>query len=391
MIARGFSVVFAKEVVDNLRDRRTLLAALFYPFLGPALILLMVFAIGRLSKEAERPLKLPVEGKERAPSLVAFLEQNRVEIEPAPEDPEAAVRSGEKSLVLSIPEEFAEQFRKGHPAVVRLIIDPSRNEALSSIQRAQSLLAGYSHQIGQLRLQSRGVDPRIVDAVSVESVDVSTSQSQGARMLAMAPYLIIVSLFVGGMYLAIDSTAGERERGSLEPLLINPIGPAELVLGKAAAVLLFTFVALAETLAGFAAILNLVPLERYLGVQMSLPPRALVSILLASAPLMVFVVALQMTIASYTGSFKEAQNYISAMLLIPAIPALLMAILPVKESLWLALLPTVGQQLFINQILRGEAVHTSHLWISSIATSAAAAILLALVVRRYSREAVLFR
>ncbi len=391
MIGGGAGVVFVKEVLDNLRDRRTLLAALLYPFLGPGLILLMVFAIGRLSKEAELPLKLPVEGKENAPSLVSFLEQNRVEIQPAPLDPEAAVRSGETMLVLVIPEEFGSQFREGRPAVVRLVFDPSRNEALSSIQRAQSLLGGYAHQIGQLRLQSRGVDPRVADALAIESADVSTPQSQGARMLAMAPYLIIISLFVGGMYLAIDSTAGERERGSLEPLLINPVGRGELVLGKAAAVFLFTLVALIETLIGFAVILNLVPLERYLGVQMSLPPRALLSILLTSVPLMVFTVALQLMIASFTKSFKEAQNYISGMLLIPAVPALLMAILPVKQSLSLALIPTVGQQLFINQILRAEELNATHLAVSSLTTLGAGAILLALVVRRYSREAVLFR
>jgi len=391
VIARSAGIVFGKEVVDNLRDRRTLVAALLYPFLGPGLILLMIFAIGRLSRDAELPLKLPVEGAERAPSLVSFLEQNRVEIEPAPEDSEAAVQSGDKMLVLVIPEEFGDQFTAGHPAVVKLIFDPSRNEALSSIQRAQALLGGYAHQIGQLRLQSRGVDPRVVDALAIETVDLSTPQSQGARMLAMAPYLIIISLFVGGMYLAIDSTAGERERGSLEPLLINPLGRTELVLGKAAAVLLFTLVALLETLVGFAVILNLMPLERFLGVQMNLPPRALFSILLVSVPLMVFVVALQLMIASYTKSFKEAQNYISGMLLIPAVPALVMAILPVKESIWLALIPTVGQQLFINRILRAEEVSASHLLISSITTLAAGALLLALVVRRYSREAILFR
>jgi sodium transport system permease protein len=387
----GTRIVLAKEVLDNLRDRRTLLAALLYPFLGPGLILLMVLAIGRLSKEAELPLKLPIEGKENAPSLVSFLEQNRVEIEPAPPDPEAAVRSGEAILVLVIPEEFGSQFREGRPAVVRLVYDPSRNEALPSIQRAQALLNGYAGQIGQLRLQSRGVDPRVVDALAIETIDVSTPQSQGARMLAMAPYLIIISLFVGGMYLAIDSTAGERERGSLEPLLINPVGRGELVLGKAGAVFLFTLVALLETLLGFAVILNLVPLERYLGVQMSLPPKALFSILLVSVPLTVFTVALQLMIASYTKSFKEAQNYISAMLLIPAVPALLMAILPVKGSLALALIPTVGQQLFINQILRAEAVNVPHLVVSSVATLAAGAILLLLVIRRYSRESVLFR
>ncbi|HJS72866.1 MAG TPA: ABC transporter permease, partial [Vicinamibacteria bacterium] len=130
----GAGVVLVKEVLDNLRDRRTLLAALLYPFLGPGLILLMVLAIGRLSKEAELPLRLPVEGRQNAPSLVSFLEQNRVEIQPAPLDAEAAVRGGASILVLVIPEEFGSQFREGRPAIVRLIYDPSRNEALPSIQ-----------------------------------------------------------------------------------------------------------------------------------------------------------------------------------------------------------------------------------------------------------------
>jgi sodium transport system permease protein len=383
--------VLDKEVVDNLRDRRTLAAALLYPFLGPGMILLMIFAIGELSKDAELPLRLPVAGVENAPNLVAFLAQNNVVVEEAPSDPEGAVKSGEKSVVLVVPEGFGDAFQDGRPATIRLVQDPSRNEALSAIQRAEILIDAYGQQVGRLRLQARGVDPRIVDAIAIERVDVSTPQSQGARMLAMAPYLIIISLFVGGMYLAIDSTAGERERGSLEPLLINPVSRAELVLGKAGAVLLFTTVALLETLAGFAVILNLVPLERYIGVRMSLSLEALGYVLLVSVPLMVFVVGLQMMVASYTKSFKEAQNYISLMLLVPALPALVMAILPVRESLWVALLPTVGQQLFINQILRGEPLSAVHLALSSLVTLLAGALLLFLVVRRYSREAILFR
>jgi sodium transport system permease protein len=261
---------------------------------------------------------------------------------------------------------------------------------MRAIQRAQLLLQAYSRQIGRLRLQVRGVDPRVADAIAIEAVDVSTPQSQAARILSMAPYLILVSLFVGGMYLAIDSTAGERERGSLEPLLINPVERSELVIGKAAAVLVFTTVALIETLIGFAIILNFFPLERYIGVRMSLPPASLGAILLICLPLMVFVVALQMIIASYTKSFKEAQNYISFMLLVPAVPALIMAVLPVKESLWLVLLPTVGQQLFINQILRGEPVSLASAALGSAVTLAAGIVLLVLVTRRYCSEGILF-
>ena len=390
MISARTRTVFKKEVVDNVRDRRTLAAALFYPVLGPAMILFMIFAIGQMTRESEQPLKLPVQGADNAPNLIAFLEQNYVTIQAAPDDPEQAVRQGDEDVVVIIPEDFGAAFTDGRPATVRLVMDRSRNEAMRSIQRAQLLLQAYSHQIGRLRLLVRGVDPRVADALAIEAVDVSTPQSQAARILSMAPYLILVSLFVGGMYLAIDSTAGERERGSLEPLLINPVERSELVNGKAAAVLVFTTVALIETLVGFAIVLNFFPLERYIGVRMSLPPASLGAILLICLPLMVFVVALQMIIASYTKSFKEAQNYISFMLLVPAVPALIMAVLPVKESLWIVLLPTVGQQLFINQILRGEPVSLASAALGSAVTLAAGIALLVLVTRHYRTEGILF-
>jgi len=390
VISARTRTVFKKEVVDNVRDRRTLAAALFYPVLGPAMILFMIFTIGQMTRESEQPLMLPVQGADNAPNLVAFLEQNHVVIQEAPDNPEEAVRRGNEDVVLVITEDFGAAFIDGRPATVRLVMDQSRNEAMQSIQRARLLLQTYSHQIGRLRLQARGVDPRVADAIAIEAVDVSTPQSQAARILSMAPYLILVSLFVGGMYLAIDSTAGERERGSLEPLLINPVEPSELVNGKAAAVLVFTTVALIETLVGFAIVLNFFPLERYIGVRMSLPPASLGAILLICLPLMVFVVALQMIIASYTKSFKEAQNYISFMLLVPAVPALIMAVLPVKESLWLVLLPTVGQQLFINQILRGESVSLASAALGSAVTLAAGIALLVLVTRRYRTEGILF-
>jgi len=124
---------------------------------------------------------------------------------------------------------------------------------------------------------------------------------------------------------------------------------------------------------------------------MSLPPASIAGIVAICFPLMVFVVALQMIIASYTKSFKEAQNYISFMLLIPAVPALIMAVLPLEESLWLVVLPTVGQQLFINQILRGAPVSLASAALGSAVTLVAGIALLVLVTRRYRTEGILFR
>ncbi len=384
-------VVFRKEVVDNLRDRRTLAAALFYPLLGPAMIFLMVYMVSSVTQDREEPLELPVVGAEHAPNLMLFLRQNDVVIQGAPEDPEEAVRSGEEDLVLVVEEKFGELFQEGRPATVRLVVDDSRDTSARAVRRADRLLAGYGRLIGRLRLQVRGVDPAVTEALLIERLDVSTPQSQAARFLSIAPYFIIFSIFIGGMYLAIDATAGERERGSLEPLLINPVPRRHLVFGKMSATLLFTAVAVAETVLGFSLLFNYLPIERYLGVRMTLPLQASLMIFVMTIPMMFLAVALQFLVASSTKSFKEAQNYITFLTFVPAVPALILSVVPVKVRLSLMLIPMVGQQLLINQIMRGEAVQLTYVAVSAAVTLAIALAVTWVVIWFYGREKILFR
>jgi sodium transport system permease protein len=383
--------VARKEVVDNLRDRRTLMAALFYPLMGPLLLVLLMGVIGRsVTGQRERPLELPVAGAENAPSLMHFLEQNGAEIATAPADPEGAVRAGDVDVVLVVPESYGEEVAAGNPATVRLVIDDSRESAAVAIARTRMLLDAYARTTGALRMMARGVNPRIIDAVAIETVSVATAQSRAARFLGMAPYFIIFSIFIGGMYLAIDTTAGERERGSLEPLLINPLPRWQLLLGKYGAVLLFTLVAVAETLAAFYVVLNVVPLERYLGVRYSLDGGALVRIFLITLPMMLLAAGLQMVIATFTKSFKEAQNYLSMLPLVPALPGLFLVFLPVKQKLWMMLVPTFGQQLLINRLMRGETVDPLDVFLSAAVTILVAGLLVALAISLYRRERILF-
>lgn len=385
------SAVWRKEVVDNLRDRRTLLAALFYPLLGPLMLVMLMGVIGRsVSGQRERPLELPIVGAEHAPSLVLFLEQNGAKIEAAPDDPEAAVRAGDFDFVLVIPADYGEEFTAGQPATVQLILDDSRESATVAIARIHNLLEGYGRRVGALRLLARGINPRIVNSIAVETQSVATAQSHAARFLGMAPYFIIFSIFIGGMYLAIDTTAGERERGSLEPLLINPLPRWQLVFGKYGAVLVFTLVAVAETLLAFYVVLNLIPLERYLGVRYSLDGMALFKIFLITIPMTLLAAGLQMVIATFTRSFKEAQNYLSMLPLIPALPGIFLVFLPVKQKLWMMLIPTFGQQLLINRVMRGEVVDPIDVATSAAVTIVVAALLLSLAVSLYRREKILF-
>lgn len=390
-MAGAAAVVFRKEVVDNLRDRRALMSSLVYPLLGPVLLAMIFVVVGKsVTERAEKPLELPVAGAEHAPNLVAFLEQHGAEVVAAPEDPEAAVKSGEAEVVLVIPEGFGDDFTKGRPAAVRLVIDDSRQSAGVSIGRAESLLRAYSGRIGSLRLMARGISPQVMQAVAVERVNLATPQSQAASILSMTPYFIILAIFLGGMYLAIDSTAGERERGSLEPLLINPASRRQVIFGKYAATLVFTVVGLAVTLIGLLVLMNAFPLENYLGVRFRLSGLALVAIFFIALPIALLAAALQIIIATFTRSFKEAQTYLSMLPLVPALPGIFLALLPVKTQLWMMLIPTFGQQLLINHLMRGEGVSALHVVTASGVTAASGLAVIFLAAKLYERERVVF-
>ena len=385
-------IVFLKETVDNLRDRRSVTSALVSTLIGPAILLLLIVILGKsvFKESSDTPLEIPLSGGEHAPGLVAYLEQNGAILKSGPADPAAAVRNGDLEMVVVIDPGYGEDFTSGNPATVEMYVDSSRQSAMSNVERARSLLRGYSRQTGAQRLLARGISPIIISALSIEDVDVSTPESQSLIFLNMMPYFIVMVVFTGGMYVIIDATAGERERGSLEPLLINPIPRHEIVIGKLLASLPFAALAVAVTLIAFGLGFNVFPIEDYLGFQLALNVNALMGIFLLSLPMVLLASALQTVIVTFTRSFKEAQTYVGFLPLIPALPGLGLAFLPVKPQLWMMAIPTFGQQILINQLMRGEVINTLHLILSTIATLLVALVLIAIAVRLYGRERILF-
>ncbi len=384
-------VVFAKEVTDNLRDRRSLGSTVMGAMLGPVLILILVLVLGKaLFKQAEKPLELPVQGAENAPNLIHFLEQNNVHIQPAPADPQAAVRNGDVEVVLIIPPGYGEAFGAGQPAAVQMVLDTSRTSSQPANSRLSRLLDAYSGEVGLLRLQARGVSPLVTRVLTVSQVDVSTPQSQVLIFLNMLPYLLMFTIFSGGAGVIIDATAGERERNSLEPLLINPVARREFVAGKLLASLPFGLAAVLVSLAAFGIIFNVIPMEEIVGFQMSIDVGGLGVIFLICLPIIFLASAVQMIIATFARSFKEAQTYVGFLPLVPALPGLGLAFLPVKPALWTMLIPTFGQQILINQIMRGQAVAALSVGVSMVVTLALAAVLVGVAVRLYEREQILF-
>jgi sodium transport system permease protein len=381
-------IVFGKEVLDNLRDRRTLGSAVLGALLGPLLILMIIIILGQVffKEGSQKPLILPVAGAEHAPNLIQFLQQQKATIVPAPADPQTAVRNGDVELVLVIPPDYAEDFAAGQPATVQIVEDSSRQSASVSVSRARSLLGAYGRQIAALRLVARGLSPVVIQPLTIQSVDTATPQSQVLIFLNALPYFLMFALFSGGAGVIIDSTAGERERGSLEPLLINPAARREIVLGKLLAALPFASAVLLLTLGAYAVIFNLVPLEDFIGFRLSIDPLALAGIFLVCLPMIVLASALQMIIATFARNFKEAQTYVGFLPLLPALPGLGLAFIPVKPDLWTMLIPTFGQQILINQLMRAEPVSGANLLISAAVTLVLAAVLILLSIRLYERE-----
>ncbi|HWK75119.1 MAG TPA: ABC transporter permease, partial [Povalibacter sp.] len=219
---QAIRIVFRKEVLENLRDRRVILSAFFFGvLLAPAVFALTTtLASNRIVRDQEQPLKLPVIGALQAPNLMRFLTENGAQIQPvaiAAEQAVAAVRSGEHDFVLIIPDQYAQKLQSGEPAPLELIVDTANSRAAGSTGRAQRLLGAYGSQLAALRLLVRGVSPEIVDPLKVRTVDVATPSGRSLLILGMMTYFCLMSMLVGGFYLAIDTTAGERERGSLEP------------------------------------------------------------------------------------------------------------------------------------------------------------------------------
>jgi len=387
----GLGTVYRKEVRENLRDRRSLFnSVLLGPILFPILFIgLAYFAGSKQQERAEEVLEVPVVGAQYAPNLVGFLEQQGVVIQAAPEDPEASVRAQEIQVIIRIPEKYPEQWKTGKPAVVEVIADPSRRESDIPMQRVRGLLRAYGAQIGHLRLQLRGVSPSIQSAIMVKDVDLSTPQSRGMLVMIMLPYVLMITAFTGGMHLAIDSTAGEKERKSLEPLLINPVPRWQVMLGKMSATATYAFASLSLTLLAFRFAFPLLPTGA-LGVDLNLSAEAVGGILLAVAPVVILAAAMLTTLAAMAKSLREAQSYMGLVFLIPMIPSLIFMVNPMKPESWMMAIPMFSQNLLIGEFVRGESVSTLWLAMSMGSTLLIGFAFVAIAATLFNRPGVVF-
>jgi sodium transport system permease protein len=380
--------VARKELVDTLRDRRTLLVTLLPALLAGPLVLILMFTVIASQLTRVQELKLPAVGQDHAPALVAFLTRQQVTLSAAPDDYEAKIRSGELDVVLVVDARFESDVAEGKAGTVRLVYDRSRDRAQASIREAESLLRAYNRQWGSQRLLLRGVAPTVGNPLNVDAIDLATPQQSGAFLLFFLAYYGLFAAVMGGMAIALDVTAGERERQSLEPLLMTPARPLELVIGKWLAVVAFNAAIVIVTLSGYYLTLRFAPLPA-VGIPFLFSARELAWFLVVLLPLIAMLPAAMLFMGARSRTFKEAQASVSLVIFLVSIIPVVQLVQQKKDPDWLVWIPVSGQFSLLGQVLRGEGVPLAQLAASYAVPMAFAAGVLLLVTRLLSRESIL--
>jgi sodium transport system permease protein len=388
MIREAAVVVFVKELREGLRDRRSIAAAVAATLAGPLVVGIVVAMLVSDSADSG-PMEVPVVGAERAPGVMRSLAAERIVIVSPPADIEAEVRAGRLDVGLVIPDDYPARYGAVRTAPVRVVSDPTRGASRDAARRLREALARCGRQIATVRLIARGINPEVVVPLRVEDVDVSTERARAAVALSVLPVFLLVSTFVMGMSVAIDTTAGERERRSLEPLLLTGAPPLAIGAGKWAATAVLNVAGLVLTLACATLILTRVPLED-LGVRLDSVGALSVGVLVVGVPLALLAAALEVAAATRARTFKEGQTYLSMLLFLPMFVGMFSAFSHARPAAWRLAVPVLGQQQLLAAVLRGEAPGLLALALPALVALVITALLLDRIARLLSSDRTLY-
>ena len=385
---RALWIVLRKELVDAFRDRRMVLVAFLVMPLAIPVILGGTAALGarKQTEQLEGTLRLPVAGAEHAPNLVAWLAQHNVAVVAPPADPDAEVRAQAHDVVVRIHADFAEDWREGRPARVEVIFDGSRPVATgATVARVRGLLDGYSETVGTLRLVARGIHPSVAHPLQVATRNVAAPEARFDLTQQLLPYLLLLLAFIGGMQVAIDATAGERERQSLEPLLATPVSREAIISAKILATAVFALLTITMTLLAYRVASALMP-DNLVAASFALGPLALLRLFLVILPVVLLGATVLTGLAAFARSYREAQGYLPLLLFLPMVPTLVLMVAPVRTQPWMLAVPFLGQNQLILKVLRSERIAPGE-WLLNLGAALALVLVAWFVAARlYHRE-----
>jgi sodium transport system permease protein len=382
--------VFLKELTDALRDRRALAIALAMALLSGPVVFTLVSNLVSGIEERVAKREVVMVAQERAPTLVNFLQRAGATVVAAPADWSEQIRSGRlQNAVVVPPEDFEDRLARGEAVEVEVSYDESHDRAQPLVSATLRMLQAFNRELGTQRLLARGVSPLVLAALEVQERNLAAAQARGARLLFIVPWAALIISIVGALAVAIDVSAGERERGSLEPLLMNPVPAWAIVLGKWAVVMLYSVAIVLLTMAGFLVSIRLITSET-LAALMQLGARELWLFCAVLLPFAALMAAVNMLAATFGRTHKEAQTYVSYIAMAAQFSAVVPIFLTVRDSVWQLLVPSVAQLTVLMKALRGEPLSAFELLLPAAVCAAGLVGCLYAQARLLARETIVF-
>ncbi|MDB2620688.1 ABC transporter permease subunit [Porticoccaceae bacterium] len=351
-----FTSLLRKELLDAVRDKRSVMAGLYYAFFTPVLLAVVLTAVINKATNPE-DIEITITNGIEASNLVNYLSDRGIS---QGDDPDKL-----KNIELVISTDFSKQLNRAEPAEVTLIADQSEDSLRTAIARIKRALGSYSSEMVSLRLISRGINPNIINPVKVHIQDQATAVSKGGQIMGVMTMLMILSVFVAGMNLAIDTSAGERERNSLALLLSHPVSVLQLVMSKTVAVSIFGMLGLVLTIIVSKFVYPFVPWQE-LGFSVDISGSFVLGALLAGFSVAIFAASMQLFVSFMAKSFKEAQTYISFVMFVPIAMSYAATLdFAVEELRWA---PVSGQLQALIDLAKGKEIPLLQLAVSCLST-----------------------
>jgi sodium transport system permease protein len=398
---RNVGVVYRKELTDSLRDRRTVISMILAPILVMPLLtigagVLTVVLFGRAMQETPKVMVL---GGDDSPKVLAELRALKdIAIVPGQADYAAEISNKQIRAAVAIPPGFDAAVDRGETQTVRIYMYQGELRSTFGADRLQKFFRDLRDRVVGGRLQARKLPAELVEPFRIEQQNVAAPEKvSGAILGSLVPYFVIILCLSGAMYPAIDLTAGEKERGTIETILCSPVSRMHLVFGKFFMVLtaaLFS-AALAMTSLGLTfmaggRLLAGLPQPADLPLPMGISLKAIAAVYIMIVPLAVLFSAALLAISLFAKSYREAQSYLSPLTILVMLPAVVSVLPGVELNTALSLIPVLNTSLVSKEIVAGT-FHWHYIALIFGSSCAYAAASLWVAVKLFQREDVLFR
>ena len=381
-------IIAKKEFRDGVRDKRALLSAFFFPLSAPLFIYFLLNAVIEMS-QVDETVSVPIYGADAAPGLIAYLTEAGIDVDHR--DPQtldevkSQVADQTLDFALMIPEDFQNTMVSYQPPDLLIVSDSSRNDVAAQVGQLRRVLNQYNQELISLRLIARGVSPKVTIGARPISIDVASDQKRTASVLNFIPIYVLMAAFVAGLGIAIDGTAGERERKSLEPLLINPIRPIDIIFGKWFASGTFALLGMLATLVLCVVAMFALPIEE-IGLSFEISTKQAQALLMVSLPVPYIAASLQILLGLFAKSFKDAQSYIGILVILPMVPVIIRQFMPFVTEPWMAGIPIFAQSVLMMDVLAGSGYSFLGLSLALVSGFVASALLCLVAARLLTTE-----